>query len=614
MSRLSVRAVLAVRASGVLVGVACAVGMVLLAGLLVTRSALAAPLGQVAAAPRASISYLWSTHTGGLFSGPHATAYVQVFDRADSPVERTAVTGLPATAFSAAEDGASVSVTAKPVAPDEPIALIVVADTNTGRGWLGTGAKYPDPIQYLRDTALRVVREFPQAGRFALYTMAADASATPALGDRAAAETAAQQLQPNADALLLVQLDKAVAALASAPPAMRRVIVVLSDGNSQSGRPYEVIQDAAAKAHVAVFAVGTVDPNNPFRFLDRMGQETGGQAWYFDKTALQPQPTSPIMLDLLADQAIRAIKSAYRLEYTPPNSGREQRQLVVTVKGPGGAELKSPVSTYRGDPAGGTSTSVVVVAVLLPLLLIAGAGLFYFLRLRPAKSDYYLTGHGPSAGHVPEHYLYTQWRPVGRGGRGYQLDPEDPHFAGLSKTHVYVRVHNLRRVKGPTGHAQTVGTVEAKAGRPSSGVGLNTTFVYNELTGVRPLSERPFQLQTGDLLILQPASRQGQNLNGLPPGVYLRLGNVGGTATESNAPPAADYDADRTVVESVADSDRTMVEPVPGGRQAAGPGPRIGLQPPAPPADADKTQVGQAVRVGPAAPNGGAAAPGRRQP
>jgi LPXTG-motif cell wall-anchored protein len=326
-----------------------------------------------------------------------------------------------------------------------------------------------------------------------------------------------------------------------------------------------------------------MDPNNPFLFLDRMAKETGGQAWYFDKTALQPQPASPVMLDLLADQAIKAIKSAYRLDYTPPQSGREQRELVVTVKGPGGAELKTPATGYRGDPATGASTGTLLLAIGLPLLLIAGAGGFYYVRLRPVKTDYYLVGHGPSAGHVPVFYLYTDWRPVGRGGRGYQLAPEDPHFAGLSKTHVYVRVRNLRRVKGPTG-AQMVGSVEVKAGKPSSGVGLNTTFVANELTGERQLTEQPFQLQTGDLLILQPATRQGQRLGGLQPGVYLRLGSVGGTVADA-AQSLAEVDADKTIVDVVGDPDRTMTGPVEAPGATTVPGSRLqtGLQPERPP-------------------------------
>jgi hypothetical protein len=115
-------------------------------------------------------------------------------------------------------------------------------------------------------------------------------------------------------------------------------------------------------------------------------------------------------------------------------------------------------------------------------------------------------------------------------------------------------------VRTTGGGQQTVGNVEVHAGRPSSGVGLNTAFVYNELTGVRALSEKPpFQLQSGDLLILQPAARFGESWNGLPAGVYLRVGHVGGTDIPTR--PAADVDLtdpDRTIVET-ADSDRTLV-------------------------------------------------------
>jgi len=170
---------------------------------------------------------------------------------------------------------------------------------------------------------------------------------------------------------------------------------------------------------------------------------------------------------------------------------------------------------------------------------------------------------------------------------------------------------------------QTVGTVEVRAGKPSSGVGLNTSFVYNEITGVRPLSERPYQLQTGDLLILQPASRQGESLNGLPNGVYLRLGNVGGTATESGAP--RDVDDEQTIAAS--DADRTIVEPLPAGVVPGAPGapgaPRegggpiasagLGLRLPPSTGVSDQTQVGGSLPAIPPNPNGAGAA-GARKP
>ena len=588
--------------------------LVLLVGSLGAPLALAAPPGQTATAsgPTARVSYLRTQPASGLFGAPRATAYVQVYDRADPPLGRTAVAGLPASAFSAAEDGAPVSIAVSPVAPDEPLAMVVIADTSTGRGWLVPGPKYPDPLLYLRDAALRVLKEFPTNGRYAVYTMASGPAGTPPLADRTSAENAAQQLHADPDARLLERLEQAVEALKSAPVEWRRVIVVLSDGNSAFGRSYELVQGAAAQAHVAVFSVGTLDPDNPFLFLDRMGQETGGQAWLFNKTDLQPAATSPVLLDLLVDQVVKSIKSAYRLEYPIPGKGSEQRQLVVTVKTPAGEVKTAPIG-YRVQPSSGVPMSTLLLAIGLPLLAVAAGAGYYSLRLRPVKTDYYLVGHGPSAGHIPEQYLYTNWRPLGRGGRGYQLTPEDPHFTGISKTHAHVRVHNLRRVKGPTGHVQTVGTVEVRAGKPSSGVGLNTSFVYNEITGVRPLSERPYQLQTGDLLILQPASRQGDSLNGLPNGVYLRLGNVGGTATESGA--SQDVDEEQTIAEP-ADADRTIVEagPVMITPAAATPtGPRPAGSIPAnsaarvpPAADlSDKTQVGMSVPLYPPGANGG---------
>src|SRR5687768_16067711 len=67
----------------------------------------AAPSGQLGGrgTPSASVSYLRVSPGGGLFGGPVATAYVQAFDGADPPVGRTALAGLPSSAFSVAVDG-----------------------------------------------------------------------------------------------------------------------------------------------------------------------------------------------------------------------------------------------------------------------------------------------------------------------------------------------------------------------------------------------------------------------------------------------------------------------------------------------------------------------------
>ncbi len=556
----------------------------------------------------ATVSYLRVSPGSGPFGAPVATAYVQAFDGADPPVGRTPIAGLPASAFSASVDGKPVPVTVRPVAPDEPVALIVVVDTNVGRGWLQPGAKYPDPLPYLRDATLHVLREFPSTnGRYAVYTQAAGAAGTPALADRTTAENAAQQLQAHADARLLEKLEVAVDTLKSAPPEWRRIVVVLSDGNSAFGRSYELVQSAAAQARVAVFAVGTIDANTPFRFLDRMAQETGGQAWLFDAPLLQPTASSPVLLDLLLDQAIKSIKSAYQLEYRPPSSQLAQRELTVTVKTPAG-DLRT-ATTFRSPPTSGLPIGLMLLAGVLPLLAVAAAGGYYYLRLRPVKSDYFLVGHGPSAGHVPEHYLFTGWRALGRGAQGYPLRSDDPHFAGLSRTHVYLRVGGLRRIVAPGGQPQTVGTVEARAGKPSSGVGLNTAFVYNEITGVRPLSEKPFQLQSGDILILQPAARAGESANGLPAGVYLRLGKLGVTETEDGS--AQKRDSQLTVVETPHDPNKTVVETVSFGSpksngdtglpSAAASAPAAAPRP-TPAVVSDRTQVGESVVAPPPIP------------
>jgi hypothetical protein len=552
------------------------------------RVALAGPFSQVVAPgnPGASVSYLLAQPGSGLFGRPRTAAYVQVYDRADPPVGRTALTGLAGDSFRVSEDGAAAAIASvKPVAPDEPVALIVVADTNTGRGWLLPGPKHDDPLLYLRDTTLRLLREFPANGRYAVYTMATGPTGNPALADRTTAENAAQQLQAAPEARLLERIEQAVEALKAAPPAWRRIILVLSDGNSAFGRSYEIVQSAAAREHVAVFAVGTLDPNNPFRFLDRMAQETGGQAWLFAAQDLQPQPASPVLLDVLADQAIKAIKSAYRLEFSPTSSRREQREVLVTVKLPGGAEVRTAPVLYRTDPAGGVPAGLITLLVAVPLLAVAAGAAFYYLRLRPRKTDYYLVGHGPSAEHVPEHYLYTDWRAMGRGGRGYQLTPEDPHFRGISKTHVFIRAHD--------GSGRAAGQVEVRAGRPGNGVGLNTSFVYNETNGVRALGPEPYHLSVGDLLILQSGLHRDEGIRGLPAGVYLRLGHVGSTETEGSG--TVEVDPDKTVVETRHAGDETVIEGAP-------------VTPPA----AVSTYIAGAPPAG-VSPNGGAAGAGQRK-
>ena len=185
----SVRRVLARRRLWPAPGAGLLVVLLALAlGLSAPPAILAAPPAQAGSGPSAGVSYLHHQPGTGPFGQPRVTAYVQVFDRADPPIGRAPVTGLAPTAFSATEDGRPVSLTVRPAAPDEPVALIVVADTNTGREWLPAGPKYADPLLYLRDASTRVLREFPQNGRYAVYTMAGGAAGTPPLGDRATAE------------------------------------------------------------------------------------------------------------------------------------------------------------------------------------------------------------------------------------------------------------------------------------------------------------------------------------------------------------------------------------------------------------------------------------------
>src|SRR5690242_9069010 len=144
-------------------------------------AALAAPSDQDASAAGARISHVHVERGGGFFSRPTAAAYVQVYDRADPPIGRTAVTGLPGSAFSAVENGQPVAVNVRPARADEPIALVVVADNSNDRGWLPPGPKHADPMLYLRDAAARVLKEFPESGRYALYSMSNTAEATPPL-------------------------------------------------------------------------------------------------------------------------------------------------------------------------------------------------------------------------------------------------------------------------------------------------------------------------------------------------------------------------------------------------------------------------------------------------
>lgn len=531
-----------------------------LASLLLTVCLAASPVAWAQATPPgdagtggAASVRVANVHVGrGQLGRPTTTAYVHVYDRADPPITRSAVTGLPGTAFSATERGTPVTVTATASRQDEPVALVVIADTSNDRGWLPRGPKHADPIGYLRDAAMRILKEFPESGRFALYSMAPGAEGTPPLADRQTALNTVSRLQAASEARLLERIERAIDALRTAPPEWRRVIVVLSDGNSAFGRNYELVAAAATREQVAVFAAGTVDREQAFPFLEWLGRETGGQSWLFDKAALQPTSESPVLLDLLADQIVRAIKSAYRLEYASPASSLDARELNVTAKLPSGDVLRSKPVTYSlsfetWPPIG---LSLTIIGLLLTAAL--AAGLYHYRRLRPARTDFFLIGHGPTAGHVAEEYLYTGWRPLGRGGQGYQLQPEDPHFAGLSRTHVSLCVRNWRRVRGSSGQEQSVGTVEVRAGRPSNGVGLNTAFVYNDLTGVRALSERPYQLQSGDLLILQAAGQMGQSVNGLPHGVYLRLGHVAGTSIENHT--MTEIDSDKTLVETLAEA------------------------------------------------------------
>ncbi len=515
------------------------------AGAPVVLAAPAAQSAQAGAAPEAGVSYV-TQRPGSFLAAPVVSAYVHVFTAADAPVGRTAVQGLQAAAFSATENSQPVGLAVRPAPADEPLAMVVIADTANERRWLGTGAKYTDPLQYLREAAATALRDLPENGRYAVYTMNTDGVAP--LADRTSALNAAAQLQDRVgQPRLLQRLDEAVAALREAPPEWRRVVLVLSDGNSRFGRPYEALREAALKEHVAVFAVGTIDPGQPYNFLDQLARETGGATWAFEKEKLQPLPASPALLELLSGEAARAVRSAYRVEYQPPNTGRDRRDLAISVRTTGG-EARARTSYEARFGTWLSSRALLGGGLLLALV----AGCVYVVAgkgpgsRRPVRTDYYLVGRGPTAAHfAEEEYLFTHWRPLGRGGRGYRLPPEDPHYIGISRTHVFIRVKNLRTVRAG-GVEQTVGEVEVRAGSRGGRRGINTAYIYNDLTGPRLLSQRPYQLQKGDLLVLQGFVHEQEPAgnDGVPPGVRLELGYVantdtgGATSIEDDVAPA----------------------------------------------------------------------------
>ena len=255
-------------------------GVVALAAVLsVPFAAQAAPAGQAAVIPAggsvpvASV-YSVRSRAGTGLGAPVVSAYVQVLAPVDGVVGRTAVLGLSGGAFSVAENGKPVQAAVQPVSPDEPLALVVIADTANERRWLLPAAKYTDPLQYLREAGGAALRQFPENGRYALYTMNTDGVAP--LADRTSAANAAAQLADRGgQARLLQRLDEAVVALQEMPPEWRRVVLVLSDGNSRFGRPYETVREAALEANVAIFGVGTADPDQPYSYLGRLSQDTG---------------------------------------------------------------------------------------------------------------------------------------------------------------------------------------------------------------------------------------------------------------------------------------------------------------------------------------------------
>jgi len=242
---------------------------------------------------------------------------------------------------------------------------------------------------------------------------------------------------------------------------------------------------------------------------------------------------------------VKAIRSAYRIEYQPTGSGSvggagdELRTLTVTVKTPAGDARAQ--RSYRAAFGGGWLTPRALLAGGALLLLGAGAiamaAGYGPAGRRPVRTDYYLIGRGPTSTHFPEEeYLFTGWRSLGRGGRGYRLPPENPHYLGISRTHVFLRVKNVRKVRAG-GVEQTVGEIEVRAGSRGSGRGLNTAYVYNDLTGPRLLSERPYEMQKGDVLILQGFAHGAaeEAPDGIPRGVRLELGYVANTDVAGGA-------------------------------------------------------------------------------
>ena len=229
------------------------------------------------------------------------------------------VAGLAPTAFSATEDGRPVSLTVRPAAPDEPVALIVVADTNTGREWLPPPAPgTPTPCCTSGTSPRGCCGSSPRTGATPSTPWPGGPPGLPPLGDRATAE-AARAAPPTGPGR----------PLAGAPGAGR---------GGPAGRPAGVApadlrpqrRQLGLRAQLRAGAgVGGAGPGGrlrrghpglqqPLPLPGAHGPGDRGPGLDLREGGAPAQRRSPVLLDILVDQAVKSIKSAYRLEYTRP--------------------------------------------------------------------------------------------------------------------------------------------------------------------------------------------------------------------------------------------------------------------------------------------------------
>ncbi len=266
---------------------------------------------------------------------PKVRVYVTVADSQGLPI-----TGLDAQAFALAEDGKQIKdFRVEPVVDSqESIAVALNIDVS---GSMNDGGN----LDAAKQAATAFVETMGAKDSVAVVSFADDVKVVQGFtADKGALTAGVQKLAAKGDTSLFDAVTQS-AQLMGALPQLRKVILVLTDGEDTKSK--QSLDDAVAAANAAkavVLAVG-LGPGVKKDILDKLAGSTTGQAVYVDK----PDQLRQVFLSF-GDQ----LRRQYVLQYTSALPGDDKQHEVVVQ------------SAYRGQKA---ETKGTFVAKRTPLAL-----------------------------------------------------------------------------------------------------------------------------------------------------------------------------------------------------------------------------------------------------